>query len=360
MEQQTYEREIDLILLAKEVLKKIKTIIITGIAGAVILGIIGMIVLIRDYNDPMVMDYQRAEYQDALNAYNVEINRLSREIENLKTSIERQTEYNEKSILMKINPYDVQNGVVQYYVDTDYKINTDSAYQNPDNTASVLNAYATNVNNGGLWKYLYDNMGEPVEFRYLQELVSVYVDYENHMINVSVKVRTEADCKELLSLVKKCFEGYHETINSAICEHDMLLITESVYATVELNLEDTQRLNAEKVTDYVATKEEREFELKELEKDGEPDNTVLTPLGIVIGTVKWMIIGGVLGVFATALVICMMLLLDTTIKNDKDVMFYLGLPVLSEIPVICGKEKETQLLKKRKKDRLNQYGGSSR
>lgn len=357
MEQQTYEREIDLILLAKEVKKKIKTIIIVGIAGAVILGIIGMIVLIRDYNDPKVMDYQRAEYQDALNTYNVEINRLSREIENLKTSIERQEEYNEKSILMKINPYDVQNGVVLYYVDTDYKINTDSAYQNPDNTASVLNAYATNVNNGGLWKYLYDNMGESVEFRYLQELVSVYVDYENHMINVSVKARTEADCKELLSLVKKCFEGYHETINSAICEHDMLLITENIYATVDLDLEDSKQTSIQKVADYTVALEEKTFELKELENEGEPNSEVLTTSGIVIKTIKYAIIGGVIGAFIAAATVCVMILLDTTIKYEKDVAFYLGLPVLAEIPIMAGEEKTAVRYKNVKKDRLNQYGG---
>lgn len=357
MEQQTYEREIDLILLVKQVMEKFKTIVVAGIIGAVVVGLIGMLLLIKTYNDPEAMEYQRAEYQDALNEYNAEVERLSREIDNLNTSIERQEEYNEKSILMKINPYDVQNGVVQYYVDTGYQINTDSNYQDPDYTASVLNAYATNVNNGGLWKYLYDNMDEPIEFRYLQELVSVSVDYSNHMINVSVKSRTTADCKELLNLVKKCFDGYHESIDQTICKHDMSLITESTFATVDLSLEDTQKTNVERVADYTAAMEEKSFELKVLENEGEPDDTVLTPFRIVTGTIKWGIIGGVVAAFAVAAVICVMLLLDTTIKYEKDVAFYLELPVLAEIPVISGEEKVTEKLKTSKKDRLNQYGG---
>jgi len=357
MEQQTYEREIDLILLVKQVMEKFKTIVVAGIIGAVVVGLIGMTWQIKEYNDPEAMKYHEETYRNALNTYNAEVKKLNREIDNLNTSIDRQEEYNEKSILMKINPFDVQKGVVQYYVDTDYQINPDITYQSPDYTNSVLNAYAVNVNNGGLWKYLYDNMEEPVEFRYLKELVSVSVDYSNDMINVSVTARTEADCKELLSLVKKCFDGYHATIDETICEHDMSLVTESIYSTVDLDLEDKQRTNTEKVEDYTVSYEEKKFELAELLEEGEPAYTVPTSRSIVTGTIKYAIIGGVVAAFAVAAVICVMLLLDTTIKYEKDVAFYLELPVLAEIPVISGEEKSVAKYKKAKKDRLNQYGG---
>lgn len=357
MEQQTYEREIDLVLLVKQVMEKFKTIVIAGIIGAVVIGLIGMTLQIKEYNDPEAMKYHEESYRNDLNTYNAEVKKLNREIDNLNTSIERQEEYNEKSILMKINPFDVQKGVVQYYVDTDYQINPDITYQSPDYTDSVLNAYAVNVNNGGLWKYLYDNMEEPVEFQYLKELVSVSVDYGNDMINVNVTARTEADCKELLILVKKCFDGYHAIIDETICEHDMSLVTESIYSTVDLDLEDKQRTNTEKVEDYTVSYEEKKFDLAELLEEGEPAYTVPTSRSIVTGTIKYAIIGGVVAAFAVAAVICVMLLLDTTIKYEKDVAFYLGLPVLAEIPVISGEEKVTEKLKKSKKDRLNQYGG---
>jgi len=357
MEQQTYEREIDLILLVKQVMEKFKAMVIAGIIGAVVVGLIGMTWLIKEYNDPEAMKYHEETYRNALNTYNAQVKKLNREIDNLNTSIERQEEYNGKSILMKINPFDVQRGVVQYYVDTDYQINPDITYQSPDYTNSVLNAYAVNVNNGGLWKYLYDNMEEPVEFRYLKELVSVSVDYSNDMINVNVTARTEADCKELLSLVKKCFDGYHVTIDETICEHDMSLVTESIYSTVDLDLEDKQRNNTVKVEDYTVAYEEKKFELAKLLEEGEPEYTVPSPRSIVIGTIKWAIIGGVIGAFVVAAVICVMLLMDTSIKYEKDVVFYLGLPVLAEIPVISGEEKAIQVLKRNKKGRLNQYGG---
>lgn len=360
MEQRTYERETDLILLVKQVMEKFKTIVIVGIIGAIVVGLIGMTSLVKEYNNPEAMEYHKETYRNALNTYNAEVKKLNREVDNLNISIERQEEYNEKSILMKINPFDVQQGVVQYYVDTDYQINPDITYQSPDYTDSVLNAYAVNVNNGGMWKYLYDNMEEPVEFQYLKELVNVSVDYDNDMINVSVTARTEADCKELMSLVKKCFDGYHATIDETICEHDMSLVTESIYSTVDLDLEDKQRTNTEKAEDYTVSYEEKKFELAKLLEEGEPEYTVPNPRSIVTGTIKWAIIGGVVAAFAVAAVICVMLLLDSTIKCEKDVAFYLELPVLAEIPVIKGEEKAVAILKKKKKDRLNQYGGTGR
>lgn len=357
MEQQTYEREIDLILLAKEIIKKYKTIAVVGIISAAILGIIGMLRLVRDYNNPEVMDYQRAEYQDALNEYNAEITSLNREIESLKTSIKRQKEYNEKSVLMKIDPLAVQNGILQYYVDAGYIINTDLVYQTLDDTASALAAYLANVNNGDLWKYLYDNMEESIEFRYIQELVSVSVNYDNHMVNVAVKARTEEECREILNLIKECFDTYQKIINEAVCEHDMVLVSECIYGMADTELEDEQKENIEKIADYEVTLVAREFELKQLLlEENKPVNTVLSLRSIVTGTSKWLIIGSILGVFVSAAVICVMLLLDVTIKSDKDVAFYLELPVLAEVPVISGEDKKMAVLRKNKKARLNQYG----
>ena len=361
MEQQSYEREIDLILLVKQVMEKFKTIVVVGVIGAVIVGLIGMLRLIDTYNSQKAMEPQRrAEYQDSLNEYNAEVERLNREIDNLSISIERQEEYNEKSILMKINPFDVQVGVVQYYVDTDYQINPNITYQNPDYINSVLNAYAVNVSNGGLWEYLYDNMEEPAESQYLKEIIRISEDYDNHMINVSIKSGTEADCRKLLGLVKKYFDSYHVTIDNAICEHDMLIVTESIYSTVDLDLEEKQRTNTETAKKYTTSYEEKESELSKLLTGGKPVYTEPSSRGIVTGTVKYAIIGGVVAAFAVAAIICVKILFDTTIKYEKDVEFYLGLPVLAEIPVISGEEKATTSLKRSKRKRLNQYGGAGR
>jgi len=357
MEQQTYEREIDLVRLFKAVVKKWKKMLIAGVIGGCLLAAFTVLTMTMKYLDPEEMEFQRAEYQDALHEYNVTIESYNRNIKNINTSIERQQDYNDKSVLMDINPYDVQKGVLQYYIDTGYEINTDKIYQNPDHTNSVLNAYATNVNNGGLWKYIQEHIREEMEFRYIQELVGVSVDYGNAMINVSVTGTTATQCQELLAVIKACLNEYYKEIVKNIGEHDMSLITESVYATVDLGLQDTQLNNTQRIEDLNNALEDQTFELMVYEREEEPEDTVITPTRIVISAIKFAIIGGVVGVFVAAAVFCVMYLLDTTIRDEKDVEFYLDLPVLAVVPAMEGEEANVAAVKKNKKARLSQYGG---
>ena len=137
----------------------------------------------------------------------------------------------------------------------------------------------------------------------------------------------------------------------------MSLITESVYATVDLGLQDTQLNNTQRIEDLNNALEEQTFELMVYEREEEPEDTVITPTRIVISAIKFAIIGGVVGVFVAAAVFCVMYLLDTTIRDEKDVEFYLDLPVLAVVPVMEGEEANVAAVKKNKKARLSQYGG---
>lgn len=354
MEQQTYEREIDLIQLIKTMLKKFWIMAVAGVVGAVLLGAYKVVPMIQNLNNPEKLEEQEEDYQDSLREYEKQQERLEKEIDNLNTSIERQEEYNEKSVLMQINPFDVQVGAVQYYVDTDYQIILESSYQNPDITNSVLNAYASMATNGTMFNYLQKNMKEEMELRYLQELLNVVVDYNNRMINIRVIHSDDKACKELLQLVEKCFTGYQATVSENVGSHEMQKVTESFYSTVELNYENTQKNNIEAVEKLADSLEDKEKELKDLEEPKKNENSVT---GVIKRAIKYILMGGILGGFAAAAVIFFLIILDTTVKDEKDVAFYLGLPVLADIPVIEGEESKVKAGRKNKKARLSQYAG---
>lgn len=352
MEQQTYEREIDLIQLIKAMLKKFWIMVAAGVVGAVLLGAYKVVPMVRNLNSPEVLEKQEEKYQDDLEAYEKKLEQFDKEIENLNTSIERQNEYNEKSVKMEMNPFDVQIGTVQYYINTNYQIRPESVYQNPDATKSVLNSYAAMTTNGIMFNYLQDKMKDKMELRYLQELVNVTVDYNNYMITIRVTHKSEEECKELLRLLKNCFTEYKRTVEQYVTSHDMELIAEEIYSSVDLSLEEMQKTNQEKVvnlTESLKTKEEEKEDLKEPKK-------AESSIGSVVKSgIKYILVGGVLGGFLAAAVIFFFILLDTTIKDEKDVAFYLGLPVLGDIPVIRGEEKSVKEGRKNKKARLSQY-----
>lgn len=352
MEQQTYEREIDLIQLIKTMLKKLWIMVLAGIVGAVLLGSYKLIPMVRNLNNPEELKKQEENYQDNLAAYEKNLAQIEKEIDNLNTSIERQEEYNEESVLMQINPYDKPVATVQYYVDTNYQINLEYIYQNPDITKSVLNAYASIAQNGTMFQYLQDNMKEKMDIRYLQEIVKVSVDYTNYMINITVFHKTEEECEELLRLVKKCFSSYKQTVEEHIGSHDMQLVTEASYITVDLTLEETQKTNRSKVDSLLDSLEKKQDEKEALK---EPSKNVASVTGVIKSGIKYILVGGVLGGFLAAAVIFFMILIDTTIKDEKDVAFYLGLPVLASIPVMEGEKNKVKSGKRNKRARLSQY-----
>lgn len=337
MEQQNYEREIDLIQLIKEMLKRFWIMALAGVAGAVLFGAYRVIPQVQNLNDPAVLEAQEEAYQKEMEEYTEKLEQAEKELENLQTSMDRQKEYNEKSVLMQMNPFDRYVANVQYYIDTGYQINVGNVYQNPDITKSVLNAYASVATNGTMYNYLRENMKEEMELRYLKELVSVSVDYNNYMININVIHKDEAQCWELLSLVEECFESCREEIGANIGAHEMRQVTESVYAMVDLGLEETQKSNQEKVENLAETLAEKQEAYEKME---EPERKVTTAASVIKGGIKYVLVGGVGGAFLAAAVLFFLILLDTTIKDAKDVEFYLGLPVLAEIPEESGKKKK--------------------
>ena len=354
MEQRTYVREIDLIQLIKVMLKRFWIMVLAGVIGAVLLGAYKLLPMIRNLNNPAVLEQQEKVYQEELETYEKNRAQAEKELENLNTSIDRQKEYNENSVLMQINPFDKYIANVQYYIDTNYQINVENVYQNPDITKSVLNAYASITNNGMMYNYLQENMKEDMELRYLQELVKVTVDYNNYMINISVIHKDEQKCEELLRLVKKCFNSYQKTIEQNIGSHDMQMVTESTYVTVDLNLEETQKGNRAKVESLMESLAKKQEEYNAMK---EPTKKVTSSASVIKSGIKYILVGGVFGGFLAAAVIFFMIFMDTTIKDEKDVAFYLELPVLATIPVMQGEEKKVRSGKRNRKARLNQYDG---
>lgn len=353
MEEQIYEKEIDLMQLFREIWKKLWIIILAGVAGGILVGGYKMIPAIKGVSAE-VLEEQKETYEKERKEYETQFALNENAIENLENSIEKIKEYNKASVLMQIDPYNVQIGTMTFYVNTGYQIKTDIVYQNPDYTASLLNAYATIATDGTLYTYIHDNLSEKIEIRYIQELIQIVSSASDRTIDVKVTHGDEEMCEEILSLIKACFEEYKSIFEAAIGVHEMDLIAEALYSTVDLSLESSQNQNLERENTLLLSLDTKQKEMEELK---EPEMSVNTRLAMVKNAVKYAVIGGVLGAFLAAAVILFLFMINTSIRDEKDVQLYLKLPVLSEIPVISGKEATVKRDKLKKKERLNQYGG---
>lgn len=352
MEQNTHEREIDMMQLIMVMWRKVWVILIAGIIGGVLIGGYKLVPGIRTLRDPEIIKEQEGNYASNIKLYEESVETAEKEIENLVVSIDRQKEYNEKSSIMKINPFDKQVASISFYVDTNYQVIPGLVYQNPDMTKSILRAYMSIVQDGTMYNYIMDNLDRKIEIRYLKEMISFNVDYDNRMIFVEVIHGEKDTAKKILNLIQECFAKEQEVLINTIGDHTLDAVNESEYATVDLDLESLQKDNIQKVADLEKSLAEKKDSFEKLEA---PVKTVANVKSVIISTIKYAIIGGVLGVFVSVGSILLLFIIDKTIKDEKDVEYYLGLPVLATIPMVKGQEAAVKAGRKNKKKRLNQY-----
>jgi len=352
MEQNTYEREVDLMQLIMVMWRKVWVILIAGIIGGALIGGYRLVPGIRTLRDPEIIKEQEEKYASDMKLYEESVETAEKEIENLVVGIDRQKEYNEKSSIMKINPFDKQVASISFYVDTNYQIMPGSVYQNPDMTKSILRAYMSIVQDGTMYNYIMDNLERKIEIRYLKEMISFNVDYDNRMIFVEVIHGEKDAAKKILSLIQECFAREQEVLINTIGDHTLDAVNESEYATVDLDLETLQKGNIQKVVDLEKSLTEKKDSFEKLVA---PVKTIANVKSVIINAVKYAIIGGVLGVFVSVGSILFLFIIDKTIKDEKDVGYYLGLPVLATIPTVKGQEAAVKAGRKNKKKRLNQY-----
>ena len=330
----TYEQEIDLKWLIYRVLRGWRPIVIWAIIIALVLGVGSFGLNALKLTDPEYIAKQEANFKRAYASWEATIENYEAQLENLEEAQEEQTEYNENSVLMKIDPLRQFHASFELYVNYNYQIMPDMAYQNIDLSDRILKAYATYMTNGELQQYVIDNLSYDIERRYLSEVLSVSVDYGNNMISVSVTNQSAEYCQEMLDLVKTALMTKYEDINAAIAEHTLTTTNSAAYETVNLSLQETQKANRQAVTDLDMTKQEVFDEYVEWQRDeaGQEPQKEYTMFEVIKGSIKMLIIGGVVGAVLVAAIIAFGALLSGKLLNPEDVKNRFGMRVIGQLP----------------------------
>lgn len=303
------------------------------LAGAVIIALLagaykmysGLRVLL---DDEKYADAQE-KYEITLADYKATGERLKTKIVNLREQSAHQQEYNEKSVLMKIDPMDKWSGYFQIYIDSKYQIDPSLSYQNLDMTNRLISAYASYLRSGELYQEILAQMPGIDEIRFLTEVYGVSADPGTATLMVSCVGASEADVRQLLGFAKTKFAEKFETVRSAIGDHSYEVLTESVYSTIDLNLEATQKSNLEAIADYANAIGETNEQLSEWEKEPEPR----PEYGAWYTTkqmIKFIILGGIIGIIVMCVWFAVKYAASDTIKTDADWRAF-QLPVLGHI-----------------------------
>ena len=326
-----YEQEIDLKWLLYRVLRAWRPIALWAILLAVVIGAAKLGLNFMKLSDPEYIEETETRYLREHAGWVATGENLLISMENLSYEQKKQQEYNEKSILMKIDPLREQIASVEFYLDYDYQIMPDMAYQNIDLSNRILKAYNTYMTNGELYQYILDNLSYELELRYLKEILSLSIDYSNNMISASLRHQDAASCQEILKLVESGLLSRQSTIADAISDHELISTNSASYEQVNLTLEQKQKDNLLAVSQMDMRIQEVNEEYVEWKKEPEPVLETSNRWAIV-NAIKTLIIAGlVVGVLGVVIVAggC---ILSGSLKNPADMKSRFGLRIIAQLP----------------------------
>ncbi|MBP3568898.1 MAG: hypothetical protein J6K04_07000 [Lachnospiraceae bacterium] len=329
---ETYEQEIDLKWLLYRVLRGWRTIVVWAVVIALAVGIGGTVLNLVKINDPEYIEAAKENFEREHASWVATGENFEAQLENIAEAKKEQMEYNEKSVLMQIDPLREFHASFEMYVNYEYQIMPDMAYQNIDLSDRILKAYATYMTNGELYQKIIDGVSFDMERRYLSEILNVSVDYNTNMISVSVTQQSAEYCQEILNIVKAALLEKYNDVNATIAEHTLSDTNAAAYETVNLALQEVQKANRQAVTDLDISLQEVNEEYLEWKQEPEPQ-AEFTLAEVVKGGIKMLIIAGVAGAVVVAVIIAFGALMSGRLLNPEDVKSRFGLRIVGQLPV---------------------------
>lgn len=323
------EMELNLKDLLYRVLKKWRSIILGAVIVALLLGAVRFASGMRLYLDKEALQEAQNAYEITLSDYEATGERLRTTISNLRSDLEHQQWYNDRSVLMQIDPTEKWEGSFTIYVDAKYQIDPALSYQNTDRTYRLVSAYAGFLQSGEVYLSLLDALDYVDELIMLREIYSVSSDVNSASVTVKVTGRSQEDVLQIRDAVKDLLDKEHTALVKTIGDHDYGILQESVYSVTDLNLDTMQKENILKISDYTNQIGTTQQELEEWSQEAEPRPEYGLEYTIK-QTIKMMILGGVGGVFLMLVVYAAVYICSNTVKVDEDFQIF-GLPVLGHI-----------------------------
>lgn len=223
------------------------------------------------------------------------------------------------------------------YVEADFsKINMDEVLQNFDNLI---------LNEGAMTSEYYKNILSSA----LKEDYKVIVTSNTVIQEVINNLNLDLDYNELFARIT---------------------VTSVGTSIVEIKVKDKNEQLAKEIVDSLAeVSSKRIVDIMDVEKveivdkgfvigditpeqrlqlaEGKSIEEVLPAQALSKGTLlKYAILGGILGSFLAVVVVLFFYMIDKTIKDEKDIECYLGLPVIGTVPAIKGTKKAIKKAKK--------------
>ena len=311
------EQEINLIGLFWAVLRQWRKIICWAIIFAIIffVGKFALAEINLHFGDQEEIEQAYKDYETLLDNIEQRIKYVHTRMDTINDQIVEVNRYNNNSVIMEIDAYNILKLQARYYVKTDYEIMPDMQYQNKDYTSSIVSTYVSILTSAGFLQPVADELG--MELIYLKELISVW-NAGDGVLAINIYSNSDSLNLKIMQAFEQGIEENKSIIESTIDEHDITLLTYSTFVDEDTSVEDYQVAQKEKVTNLQVTYSELSASIEEIEDEAEEiEEPEYKPLKILKRSIKYGIIGGFFGaVIICAIVLCKYLFNDFLYSGD--------------------------------------------
>lgn len=346
-----HEEEIDLVALMVTLLHKLKPILLTAVVCAVIAGglagvkiLCGGAVSAEDqvaYEEALA-EYQQKEkdYEFAVQQYELTAKSNEDAQSSVQEALKQAQDYAEKSLLKNLDVYNVWTAQADLYIDSGYKIQPGSAYQNVDPTGALLAAYQKQLVSGDSMNAAADAVG--VDVRYLN-VVTVELSQNdsgeyNGVMTLQAYAADQQTAEKILNALLGRLDLIHDKAAAAVCSHSVRVIDQSVTQGVSTELralqqtsnEDVQNLQSQLV-ELQSARQALDDNLASAKSTWESAEEPALDGGAASSVAKYLLIGFLLGGVLACGVVVVRFLLDGMVYSASELNRSTGLPVLGAL-----------------------------
>lgn len=283
----------------------------------------------------------------------------------IKNQLDQKSAYMDASVLMKINPYEENVVLLQYYIDSD----TENI---AGNATDAYNAY---IQDGYLAQAVADTGAYEMNVVSMTELISTAMDMGGLYINtgnasqninlsipessyensISVKIigRSEEEAERMAADVKNVLVSYEKKLIDTIGAHQLRLLEECNMVLVDQTLAELQNRNSiaiktltnnldsmknEMTSDQISLYVYRTTVLKEDETV--QNGSVTTVIKKAAISVKHAIIGAVIGAILACGIIFVFYLFAAALRNGEEIKTLYGVKLLGCVNITAFEKKK--------------------
>lgn len=344
------EEEIDLVALMMTLLHQLKPILLTAVICAVIAGGLAGIKGMKGgnvteeekqtYNEALAeYDQKKKDYEFAEQQYELAVKSNEDAQADVQESLEQAQDYAEKSLLKNLDAYNVWTAQADLYINSGYRIQPGSSYQDVNPMDALLAAYQNQLVNGASMDAVAEAVG--LDARYLSGVVSVELSQNNNgeyngVLTLRAYAADQETAEKILNTLLGRLDTIHENVANAVASHSVRVIDQSTTQGVSTSLrslqqtsdEDVQNLQSQLI-DLQKARQSLDDNLASAKSDWESAEE--PTLGGSSSMAKYVLLGFLLGGVLACGVIVLKFLMQGKVYSGRELNQTTGLPVLGTL-----------------------------